>query len=65
MLNQKNIQNILAEAGLNESAAAMCAVRILSLALPGQSDASKTAVAALSFSELTATLAAFSALQEE
>jgi len=65
MLNQKNIQGLLVEAGLSETVAAMCAVRILSLALPAQTDTVKTAISALSHSELTAVLAAFNVLEGE
>jgi len=60
---QKEVKQILIESGLSASAAAACAIRIDELYSNkglNESDRAKTALAALSFSELTVVLAMFS-----
>jgi len=55
----RSIQGILTAAGLSDSTAAECANKIAALFLPAQIEPVKTAIASLSFSELTLILAIF------
>jgi len=59
----KNIQSILTNAGLNESLALECTAKIMAVVVPTQTEVAKTAIASLSFSELTLILAVFSELK--
>ena len=60
---RRSIQDILTDAGVNKSLALECAAKIVELVLPSQTEAAKTAIASLSFSELTLILAIFSELK--
>jgi len=60
---RRNIQGILTDAGLDESLALECTAKIVALVLSAQTEGAKTAIASLSFSELTLVLAVFSELK--